>query len=459
MKLPPDKLFGAFAILVSTVLTATIVTAQVQTITATHTYVMGDRDSKEDARALCYMTAKRKVLEKAGVLIESSSEVKDFQLTKDQVNSYSAAILSVEVVKEEFGFNNGTNALTLTVKADVDMDEVRKRLAAIVGDKGLQAKVDAQQQQIRKMEQQLQVLNEKLSGASEGSKDEVQKDRDTELVAYYRLGAERGEAQAQYSLGNMYLLGKGVSQDNVQAYKWFNLAAARGDKKASELRDMVIERMPPAQLAEGKRLAREWRPTQALDLAPLIGTMEVEFQPMQSAGNREGCTLVYHVVGQDHAYRQGKLIGLVGNIAYAAFKNRGDVGLALKIGTIDALESNAKPESPFFAYIQTPHGTTARSKFVQFDSDTPGSRLFVYQLDEGAMSVFKDIADGAPVTIGFNRKKDGLDVLVPLDLHVVESTASDTGVKRRRSNEMLLQFFSCVAEVTERAQKQFNRKK
>ncbi|MGH7182065.1 MAG: hypothetical protein ACREJN_08820, partial [Nitrospiraceae bacterium] len=82
------RLACAFAILVITILTATLSTAQFQTITTTHTYVMGDRDSKEDARALCYMAAKRKVLEEAGVLIESASEVKNFELTKDQITSY-----------------------------------------------------------------------------------------------------------------------------------------------------------------------------------------------------------------------------------------------------------------------------------------------------------------------------------------------------------------------------------
>lgn len=205
------------------------VQAATQTITAMHTYVMGDRDNKEDARALCYMTAKRKVLEEAGVLIESASEVKNFDLTKDQINSYSAAILSVKVVKEEFAMNNGTTSLTLTVSADVDMEDVRKRLADIAANKGLQAKMDAQQQQIRKMEQQVRALTEKLSGASNGSKEEVRNDRDIELAAYYRLGAERGEANSQVHLGAMYSEGKGVLQDKAQAVAWYRKAAEQGD--------------------------------------------------------------------------------------------------------------------------------------------------------------------------------------------------------------------------------------
>jgi hypothetical protein len=126
---------------------------------------------------------------------------------------------------------------------------------------------------------------------------------------------------------------------------------------------------------------------------------------------------------------------------------------------IDSLDPNAKPEPPFFAYLQTPHATTAGSKVIQYDSDMPGFRLFVYQLDGEVLKVYEDILSGAPVTIGFNRKKGGLDVLVPLDLQVVEPTiAADGSIKRRRSGEMLEQFAVCNNEVTEQVQKQLDGK-
>jgi hypothetical protein len=196
-------------------------------------------------------------------------------------------------------------------------------------------------------------------------------------------------------------------------------------------------------------------PLQALDLSSLTGTMEVQFQPMQSEGIKEGCTLVYRAVGQDHAYRKGNLISLAGNIAYMRNNQRSNIVLSFKIGMIDSLDPNAKPEPPFFAYIQTPHGTTAGSKALQYDSDMPGFRLFVYQLDEDILKIYEDILSGASVTIGLNRKKGGLDVLVPLDLRVAESTiAADGSIKRRRSNEMLHQFAVCNDEVTEQVQKQ-----
>ena len=135
-------------------------------------------------------------------------------------------------------------------------------------------------------------------------------------------------------------------------------------------------------------------------------------------------------------------------------EGRSNVGLSFKVGMIDPLDPNAKPEPPFFAYLQTPHGTTAGNKNLQYDSDTPGHRVFLYQLDGEERNVFKDIVNDAPVTIGFNRKKGGLDVLLPLDLRVAESTVSaDGSINRRRSDEMLDQFAVCTAEVTKQVRK------
>jgi hypothetical protein len=91
-------------ILLAALVLPTAAFAATKTITVTHTYAMGDNDSRNDARRLCFLEAKRKVLEQAGTFIQSSSEVINFQLTKDQMPSYSAAIVSVETVNEAFAY-------------------------------------------------------------------------------------------------------------------------------------------------------------------------------------------------------------------------------------------------------------------------------------------------------------------------------------------------------------------
>ena len=78
----------------------TVASAEIQTFTATHTYVLGDHDSKDDARQRCLLKTKRKVLEQAGVYIESVSEVKNFDLTKDKITLFAAAVMQIKDTKE-----------------------------------------------------------------------------------------------------------------------------------------------------------------------------------------------------------------------------------------------------------------------------------------------------------------------------------------------------------------------
>ena len=76
-----------------------------------------------------------------------------------------------------------------------------------------------------------------------------------------------GHAQAQESLGLMYVLGWGVTQDYVQAHMWLNLAASQYSAPAVEKRDQAVKdrdiiasKMTPAQIAEAQKLARAWKP-------------------------------------------------------------------------------------------------------------------------------------------------------------------------------------------------------
>ncbi len=80
-----------------------------------------------------------------------------------------------------------------------------------------------------------------------------------EAARWYRRAAEQGHAGGQLSLGNMYKRGQGVPQDNVQAYKWLDLAGSR-IVSAFLNRDRVAAKMTPAQIAEAQKLAREWKP-------------------------------------------------------------------------------------------------------------------------------------------------------------------------------------------------------
>src|SRR6266481_3442143 len=53
-----------------------------------------------------------------------------------------------------------------------------------------------------------------------------------EAARDYRARAERGDADAQYSLANMYRQGQGVPRDDAESVRWLRKAAEQGDAKA-----------------------------------------------------------------------------------------------------------------------------------------------------------------------------------------------------------------------------------
>ena len=55
---------------------------------------------------------------------------------------------------------------------------------------------------------------------------------DAEAVRWYRLAAEQGEARAQFNLGASYDFGRGVIEDADEAVRWYRLAVEQGEAAA-----------------------------------------------------------------------------------------------------------------------------------------------------------------------------------------------------------------------------------
>jgi hypothetical protein len=70
--------------------------AELRTITATGEYRMGDNDTRTDAKRLALMDAKRLALEQAGTYLESVTEVKNLQVSRDEIRTYAAGIVEVK---------------------------------------------------------------------------------------------------------------------------------------------------------------------------------------------------------------------------------------------------------------------------------------------------------------------------------------------------------------------------
>ncbi|MDD5141318.1 MAG: tetratricopeptide repeat-containing serine protease family protein [Verrucomicrobiales bacterium] len=114
-----------------------------------------------------------------------------------------------------------------------------------------------------------------------------------EAARWYLRAANQGDSESQFSIGEKYMKGEGVSQDFIEAYKWFNIAAASPDKmnwdaitnfpnitaeqieylkklsqpvgvRAKAARDTLAQYMTLNQIVEAQQMAREFKPHKEL---------------------------------------------------------------------------------------------------------------------------------------------------------------------------------------------------
>jgi uncharacterized protein len=71
--------------------------------------------------------------------------------------------------------------------------------------------------------------------------------------------AAQGEkTDALFELGLSFCTGRDGEFDLIQAHKWFNIAAIRGNDEAKRYRSEVASDMSKAEIIRAQKLAREW---------------------------------------------------------------------------------------------------------------------------------------------------------------------------------------------------------
>lgn len=91
---------------------------------------------------------------------------------------------------------------------------------------------------------------------------------------------DRANGDVFYQLGILYSAGGEIPADYVSAHKWFNIAAARGNKEALRLRREVAAEMSDDQIASAQRAARDWLKTAPTPVAEVETAAFAEIVPV-----------------------------------------------------------------------------------------------------------------------------------------------------------------------------------
>jgi tetratricopeptide (TPR) repeat protein len=110
-------------------LSATTTSAKVVTYLKEYHYQAGEADSKLSARTIALEQVKRLLLEELGTYIVSETTVKNFELTKDQISSFTTGIVMTVIIEEKW--DGKTYFLKAKIAADTDelvrlIDQLRR---------------------------------------------------------------------------------------------------------------------------------------------------------------------------------------------------------------------------------------------------------------------------------------------------------------------------------------------
>ncbi len=145
--------------------------AEIKSFVKEYTYHAGDEDSRNSCRIIALREVKRLLLEELGTYLESKTEVKDFQMTKDQITTLTAGIVSAEVIEDKWD----GKTYWLKAKVDADPQDVIKSIANLRKDSEKVKELERLRKKSEELLQENKRLNKELMTATDGKKQEAAK--------------------------------------------------------------------------------------------------------------------------------------------------------------------------------------------------------------------------------------------------------------------------------------------
>ncbi|MBR6711856.1 MAG: tetratricopeptide repeat protein [Selenomonadaceae bacterium] len=110
--------------------------AEIKTYDGVGEYIMSDFETFDVAQQRAKQRAEQNACEQAGVYVESRTEVRNAQVTKDEIITMTSGILKiVDVQYKREILNDNTTRIRATVKANIDSDDINKWLAKGSGER------------------------------------------------------------------------------------------------------------------------------------------------------------------------------------------------------------------------------------------------------------------------------------------------------------------------------------
>lgn len=192
-------------------------------------YVLGDNDTRIDARNIALNEAKRAASELAGTQVKSDLVIENDQILKDQITIVAASFMTVEVLKESMtASKDGRSVMEVTIRAHLDKSAIRSKLDAYRGDDKRQKELSSIQAENSRLQNELESLNAELSKIRNAANDgSVSQKPRAELVArrdvvISSIEESQGQVRRVFEQGTLLGMAKKSGDDYQRALEVLN---------------------------------------------------------------------------------------------------------------------------------------------------------------------------------------------------------------------------------------------
>ncbi len=224
---------------------ASLAFAETKVFVEEYTYQASEADSKLSSRTIALEQVKRLLLEKLGTYLESETEVKNFQLTKDQIVVLTAGIVRAEIIEERWD----GKTYFLKAKMEADPENVTNSINKLRQDRQKTKELEETRKKADEALREVERLRKELEIAKTGKTEQDQYTRAVNRLSatdWFEKGYGLQIADKHQEATGAYTKAIELNPNFVEAYN--NRGAAYGDlrdyRQAIENYDKAIELNP-----------------------------------------------------------------------------------------------------------------------------------------------------------------------------------------------------------------------
>jgi len=192
-------------------------------VAVTTSYVMGDGDTRVDAKNVALQAAKKLAAERAGSYVQAERVIENDEIKEDSISMISTAMMNVEITNESLSITDDQRTkFELSIKATLDKDSVMAKLGVLQDNVEKQQQLVALEAENSSLRDELSALNSEIQQLKTNLQSDGIQSKRTDLIerrdlVLSQLEVNESSVRKVFEKGTLFSMAKAASHAEDEA--------------------------------------------------------------------------------------------------------------------------------------------------------------------------------------------------------------------------------------------------